>query len=75
MGEINEPKTHVYLETCGCLAIAIVDVPEMFEELGKAAHQAKKYGYVYKLMETADVRKMPWKCDAHKRVSSPKGGK
>jgi len=70
----EEPKTHVFLKSCGCLSCAIVNVPEMFGELAKAQRYAKRHGETYKLMETQAVREMEWRCPQHKK-SSPTGGK
>jgi hypothetical protein len=62
----KEPMTHVFLKPCGCLSAAVVNVPQMFSELARCQRYATKHGETYKLMETADVRIMEWKCDQHK---------
>lgn len=64
----EEPKTHIFLQPCGCLACAIVNVPEMFKELAKAQTYAKKHGETYQLMETQAVREMEWECPQHKKT-------
>ena len=64
----SEPKTHVFFKACGCLSCAIVNVPNMFGELAKAQRYAQKHGDTYRLMETQDVREMPFKCPQHQKV-------
>lgn len=66
---VEEPKTHVFLKPCGCLACAVVNVPERFNELAKAQRYAKKHGETYHLMETQAVREMEWVCPQHKKVA------
>lgn len=63
----QEPMTHVFLKSCGCLACAIVNVPERFSELVKAQRYAQKHGETYKLMDTQAVREMEWQCPEHKK--------
>lgn len=63
----EEPKTHVFLKPCGCLACAIVNVPRNFQALAKAQTYAKTYGETYQFMETQAVREMDWKCPQHKK--------
>ena len=62
----EEPKTHVFLKPCGCLACAIVNVPRNFGALAKAQRYAQKHGETYHLMETQAVRTMAWLCPQHK---------
>jgi len=61
-----EPKTHVFLKPCGCLACAIVNVPHNFMALAKAQRYAKAHGETYELMDTQAVREMQWLCSQHK---------
>ena len=68
----DEPRTHVFLKPCGCLASAIVNVPDMFGELAKEQRYAKKHDYTYKLMETEDVRHMDWLCSVHRAIYESK---
>ena len=75
MPEKNEPKTHVYLKSCGCLACAIINLPRNFKELGRAQRYAEKHGETYKLMETEDVRKMEWECLEHRKPKTSLQGK
>jgi hypothetical protein len=63
----QEPKTHIFLKPCGCLACAIVNVPRNFKELAKAQTYARNHGETYQLMETAAVREMQWRCPEHKK--------
>ena len=71
--KVEEPKTHVFLKPCGCLAGAVVNVPEMFGELAKMQRYATKHGETYRLMETQAVREMEWKCPEHKKVVDGEG--
>ena len=68
--EVKEPMTHIFLKPCGCLACAIVNVPEMFGELAKAQRYAKKHDETYQLIETQTVREMEWQCPLHKKNRS-----
>jgi hypothetical protein len=70
MAEVKEPKTHIFLKSCGCLSCAIVDVPEMYKELAKAFRYAANHNETYKLVPTQQVRDMDWKCAEHKTKKS-----
>ena len=63
----------MFLKPCGCLASAIVNVPDMFGELAKEQRYAKKHNYAYKLVETQEVREMDRLCDAHRVMKRLKG--
>ena len=67
----EEPQTHVFLQPCGCVSCLIVNVPQMFGELGRAWRYAQKHGETYKLMKTQEVREMKWKCPQHKKPLVP----
>ena len=72
MSQKEEPKTHVFLKPCGCLACAVLNVPERFGELAKAQSYAKKHRETYQLMETQAVREMKWRCPEHTQGVIPK---
>lgn len=61
----DEPKTHLFLEQCGCLAAAIVDDWQTYPDLARQFRQAHKYHLIYKFVQTEEVRKMAWKCPQH----------
>lgn len=65
----EEPKTHVFFKPCGCLAYAILNVPQQFKALAQAQRYAERHGEIYKLMETQAVREMDWVCPQHKKVT------
>jgi len=54
----EEPKTHVFLKPCGCLACAVLNVPRNFQSLAKAQRYAETHGETYHWMETAVVTEL-----------------
>jgi len=59
-------QTHAFYKPCGCLSGAVINDPRLFGELSKLQKYAYKHNETYKLMETEDFKKIPWKCPEHK---------
>ena len=65
-----EPATYVGIAPCGCLNMAVVDIPEK-REVAKAIAQAVRYGDRIERWPTQQVREYPWKCQEHKKEVQP----
>ena len=63
--EVKEAKTHAFLKPCGCVSAVIMDYPYMYGEISKAYKYAEKHGETHSLIDTQEVREMPWKCKEH----------
>ena len=61
----KEPDAYIAQKACGCLTMAVVDIPEHKRDTAKEIAKAIRLGEVVTRVPTAQVRTMPWECAEH----------
>ena len=65
----TEPKTHLWLKPCGCVAELVIDKESLIKDIQHAKRNNQRCGNTYiGLVETESVRHMEWDCPEHKAL-------
>jgi predicted hydrocarbon binding protein len=60
-------STLVFRKACGCVTLLVVNRPEVLKDCGKDIGRALAKGDRMEEMATEEVRKMPIRCEEHRK--------
>ncbi|KKL78742.1 hypothetical protein LCGC14_2021750 [marine sediment metagenome] len=62
--------SYVAFQSCGCLAMAMVDNPEHKRDVAREMAKGIRQGYSFHRLTTQQVREMPWVCLEHQKTAA-----
>lgn len=64
-------STSIYtLDACGCLRLAVVQGRPHSPAMQREIANELRDGFELHVIDTPELRKMPWRCDEHRRVEA-----